>query len=753
VVNITRHKAAAAAFIVVTCLAVLFGLARHFDRLPEGLHGSYFTTRDWSSAPVHSTLDPQPSTERLIAAWDGNPPSTFSATWTGSFIALDEDTYTFATASDDGSWVYVDDMLVVENGDRHGTQLASGSIHLARGVHAIFIKYFQDGGDFHFDLLWSRSAASLEPVPSWALTVGRPWFPRFAASVFVARSPPLLEWLWFAMWPVCIGAVAWPQIADAGALLARDSWSRALAAVVAGSFVLNLIGIWWGIPSTWAGDEITPKTVLAALEQHFSGGWFERYPPLHFYVLTSVLSPWLLVRSLTSIRPFGPVDLVVELILSRLVSIAAAMGTLIAVYACGARVFGKRAGLFAAGMMALVTPFVFYAKTANVEIPYVFWVALSLVFYVRFLRTPALADGVLFASAATLAICTKDQAYALYLTAPFVIVYHLWEWNGDRRVRHPLLRALLDRRLLFPAVTAATLFVVIYNMPFNWEGFIRHVQFITGPGSRTYRAFEPTLSGRLALLRVTAELERRSWGWPFWIVTLIGTFVAVTERENRRIAICLVLLMVTYYVGFIDVILYNYDRFLLPICVVQALLGGVALDRFLRRVGGHATRGSGVALVSIMFAYTALYVATVDVLMVRDSRYSVERWLRGRVGPEDIVGTMFPIVVLPRPDGLHYADIGTIDQLRKDAPAFYVLNADYARAIPAETPGGQLIAGLQRHTLGYRLVFRDRSPTPWPWLPGGHPDLVGPKLDIQLSFLSDINPTTEVYQRDGPSRQ
>ena len=46
--------------------------------------------------------------------------------------------------------------------------------------------------------------------------------------------------------------------------------------------------------------------------------------------------------------------------------------------------------------------------------------------------------------------------------------------------------------------------------------------------------------------------------------------------------------MVSYYIGFIDVILYNYDRYLLPICIVQALFGGVALDRFLRWRGGPA---------------------------------------------------------------------------------------------------------------------------------------------------------------------
>ena len=70
-------------------------------------------------------------------------------------------------------------------------------------------------------------------------------------------------------------------------------------------------------------------------------------------------------------------------LISRLVSIAAGAGTLLAIYACGARTFGKRAGIFAAAMFALVTPFVYYAKTANLDVPYLFWFALSLVFYLR----------------------------------------------------------------------------------------------------------------------------------------------------------------------------------------------------------------------------------------------------------------------------------------------------------------------------------------------------------------------------------
>ena len=51
--------------------------------------------------------------------------------------------------------------------------------------------------------------------------------------------------------------------------------------------------------------------------------------------------------------------------------------TLAATAAAGRHAFGRRQGLWAAGIMALTTPFLYYAKTANVDVPYLFWFALS----------------------------------------------------------------------------------------------------------------------------------------------------------------------------------------------------------------------------------------------------------------------------------------------------------------------------------------------------------------------------------------
>ena len=280
-----------------------------------------------------------------------------------------------------------------------------------------------------------------------------------------------------------------------------------------------------------------------------------------------------------------------------------------------------------------------------------------------------------------------------------------------------------------------------YKLPFNSAGFLSHVFDITGPGNQGYQMVAPTLGGRLMLLRLAACLDQMSWGWPMCVVSLLGMVAALTQQRTRRSAVCLMLVMVGYYAGFIDVVLYVFDRYLLPICLVQALFAGAAFDWFLGSPGG-ARQIPRVALVAAIFGYTALYASTVDVLMMRDSRYTAEQWLRARVGPDRLIGTMFPIYVLPRLDGLHAMDIGTIDDLRRQAPVDFVLNADYARAVPADKPLGELISGLQHETLGYRLVFRYRSPAPWPWLPVPHHDLVGPRLETEVhSVLRDINPT------------
>ena len=735
-----------------TLLTSILGVTNQLDPLAQGLKGEYFSDLSGASPPVASTLDSQPSTDRLVEAWHGSPPEVFSATWTGSIVILREGTYTLATLSDDGSSVFVDGRLVVDNGGSHGARLATGLVHLDRGTHAVWIHYFQAGGAFHFEFLWARDGSPLGPVPAWAL---RPravrGYPRLLARVLRDLALALSEWVWVGLLLLWCAWAVRPLVTRLRVFLERSGAWPALGWILAGSLILNLAGIGWGLPGSWVPIELKPEYVLEGLSQHFSHGWFDAYPPFQYYVLTVAMSPVLLLSYLGRITVDGADVHTFTIVIFRLLSVAAAAGTLIATCLCGTQAFGKSAGLFAAGILGLTAPFLYYAKTANVDVPYLFWFALSLMFYLRLLDTSRTRDYLLFAATATLAVCTKDQAYGLYLLAPPAIIQQLWRENRQAGLAHPLWRAFLNRRLALAAITAAVLFAACHNLLFNFAGFMDHVRFLTGNGSTPYRMFEPTAAGRLELLRFTVYVIEVSLGWPLFLVSVTGLLVAAATPRLRRMAIWLVLPVVSYYLGFINVILYNYDRFVLPVCLVLALFGGLALDFFLTARGGLSGRAWRVTGVILIFAYTLLYAGTVDVLMLGDSRYAVEDWANAHVGHDDFIAVTGLQEYRPRFDNLRWLDIGDVVTLERDRPLYFVLNADYAREVRPWTSWGKLIGGVQDGALGYRLVGRFRRSSPWPWLPGAHPDLVGPRQETPVySTLRNINPTIDIFRRDGP---
>jgi hypothetical protein len=63
------------------------------------------------------------------------------------FILLPEDgIYSFYTDSDDGSRLYIDGTMVVENDGLHGMNEERGSIALRSGYHPIRVTFFEKGG-------------------------------------------------------------------------------------------------------------------------------------------------------------------------------------------------------------------------------------------------------------------------------------------------------------------------------------------------------------------------------------------------------------------------------------------------------------------------------------------------------------------------------------------------------------------------------------------------------------------------------
>jgi fibronectin-binding autotransporter adhesin len=78
----------------------------------------------------------------------GVPNANIQARWTGSFVAPTNGAYTFETISDDGSMLWVDGALVVNNNGSHGMITNRGAIALSAGGHDILVAYFQGAGAY-----------------------------------------------------------------------------------------------------------------------------------------------------------------------------------------------------------------------------------------------------------------------------------------------------------------------------------------------------------------------------------------------------------------------------------------------------------------------------------------------------------------------------------------------------------------------------------------------------------------------------
>ncbi len=73
--------------------------------------------------------------------------------------------WTFSTTSDDGSVLWINGELVVNNDGLHGTRTVSGTTTLTAGVHEIRVAYFEAGGGENLSVRWAGPGVSNSIIP------------------------------------------------------------------------------------------------------------------------------------------------------------------------------------------------------------------------------------------------------------------------------------------------------------------------------------------------------------------------------------------------------------------------------------------------------------------------------------------------------------------------------------------------------------------------------------------------------------
>lgn len=532
-----------------------------------------------------------------------------------------------------------------------------------------------------------------------------------------------------------------------------------LALVLLLSLCINSVGIRWGLPNaegTWAADSLPPTAPMAIARHFFAGdppnsGWFYfKYPLGHPLLLLAAQGPYLAWLRLTgefrtpaSSYPYGfrhpEHALFVLAVLMRVVSALMGVGVVALTYVMAADLFGAVAGLAAAALVSGCYPMVFYAHTANVDVPLLFWMALALVAALRCARDDSTVMAAVAGMAVAMALLTKEQSMGVLAVIPGVWVLRRWScpqctWRG--MVRHGVVAAVA-----FAAVT-----FVVGNLWWNPAGYLNRWRFLMGTLPPEVRAkYAPyqfllqipkgaSLTRELEHMRKVAGTAAHALTFPVMGLSLVGAAWALWRRPYS--AAMLLLLIASYYLISLRAVVLVPVRYTIPLLYFMLLLGGAGVAAIVQacraRLSPRGRMGLAMA-VMVAWACALLPGAEIDRLLLKDPRYAAEAWLRTHAASKDRVEIYESLTYLPRFGAdLQVVQVPmderTVDGLQQRRPDFVVLSSggragltgqhvrDWHPGEPvfAESPAAaELMEHLRSEQLGYRRVAQFQTVSRW----------------------------------------
>jgi hypothetical protein len=529
-----------------------------------------------------------------------------------------------------------------------------------------------------------------------------------------------------------------------------------ILAVAAG---LRLAGLFWGLPASdgWDDDGFAPRNFLTALALTYKQGSYFTYPPFHAFLLALATLPGIAVALLHT-PSFHQADVIAEFtkpgymtffaVTGRLVSLLMSLGTIWAIGEMARLVAGRRAGLFAAAACVLNFGLTYYGQVSNLDVPYLFWGMLALLWAMRALVEQAprrFWGAALFAAAA---VATKDQAYGLFaLSLPaFLLLWFAfdpWPRARGRRIAATLLPA---------TVVALLLLLMVDGAITNPGGFVRRIAFLAGPASQDYAEYLRGPAGWLALLTDMGAYFTRGYGIVAVTLAVMGLSVHIARTRAAMLVAGLLpaLAVVSFTLCFNFAALRSDHRFLLPQAVLACVYIGIAAD-ILAFAPQPWMRLAARAILAVTALFALHHVIAINAAFLFDPRYDAQAWMAAHVRPQDTVETYGQNCFLPHfPQTAQVRRVGQGDLklrnplagiteirapfgARRDA-RFVVVSAKWAeRYLRPETPrrDGHIysrlqqadfrnsdarayFSGLRNGRLGYRLAHEARYASWWP---------------------------------------
>ena len=432
---------------------------------------------------------------------------------------------------------------------------------------------------------------------------------------------------------------------------------------------LRLAGLFWGLPASdgWDDDGFAPRNFLTALALTYKQGSYFTYPPLHAIFLAVLTLPGLALALLHApslhqgdvIGEFiKPQYMTFFAVTARLVNLVLSLGIIWCVGAMAELVAGRRAGLFAAGACALNFALTYYGQVSNLDVPYLFWALLALLWVMRAVCEAQPQRFWLAALFAAAAIAAKDQAYALFaLSLPAFAL--LW-FASDPWPRAHVRRVV--RTVLLAALVALFLVLLVDGAITNPAGFVRRLAFLTGPASADFAAYPKGWNGLHALLLDMAAWFGAGAALPATLLAVMGVGLVVTRTKDRgawTAGLLPALAILSFTVCFNFTALRTDARFLLPQAILGCVYIGIAAA-WLTSLSQPGMRLAASAVIAVA-ALVSLHVCiAVSAAMLQDPRYDAQSWMQTHVAPGETIETYGQNAYLP-----HFPAAATV--MRVDA--------------------------------------------------------------------------------------
>ncbi len=138
-------------------LSTSFYPGQNLQKLPQ--FGDLKKASTWISPEFNIDLDQM---NKLLPQDN----SSFALQFEGFLVIDKPGKYTFSTASDDGSKLYINEKQIVNNDGNHGVKESAGSVELTAGRHPIRVAYYNNGGGFWLDVFYKGPGLTKQLIPA-----------------------------------------------------------------------------------------------------------------------------------------------------------------------------------------------------------------------------------------------------------------------------------------------------------------------------------------------------------------------------------------------------------------------------------------------------------------------------------------------------------------------------------------------------------------------------------------------------------